>query len=233
MEPVKSLWIGELSEMEKLTMRSYLKHGHPFHLYCYYKPRGVPDGVEVLDADTIIPAKEVFKVRDGYSTFSDFFRWKLILDKGGWWTDLDAVCLRPFDFEDDYVFFGGNGPVGSDDCISSGIFKAPAGSDVLQWAWLQCQMMNPATMLWGAAGPPLFTEAVHMFHLQKRIQSGRKIFPIFYTYAPECFTKEGLQTGFPSDTYSVHLFNEMWRLAGADKNVIYPPSSLYELLKAQ
>jgi hypothetical protein len=32
-------------------------------------------------------------------------------------------------------------------------------------------------------------------------------------------------------TYAIHLWNEMWRVAGQDKNAQYHPSCLYEKLK--
>jgi len=33
---IQALWIGgELSLMEQLTINSFIKHGHTFHLYCY------------------------------------------------------------------------------------------------------------------------------------------------------------------------------------------------------
>lgn len=232
LEPVQSLWIGdELSEMEQLSIRSFLKNGHPFHLYVYGPTlHNVPPGTKLFDANEIIPHKDVFTVRGGYSSFSDFFRWKLVGDKGGWWVDLDTVCLKPFDFMGDYVFVGGLGKPGSADCISSGMFKAPKGSEIMKAGWEQCQKMDPTTMTWGQAGPPLFTELVHAFGLTNAIVPARLFFPVFYTEAPKIFTDIYVPR-IAADCYSVHLFNEIWRLAGADKNATYPENSLYEQLK--
>ena len=227
---IQSLWIGgPLSEMEKLSIRSFVKNGHPFHLYTYGDVPSVPDGAIIVDANEIIPRKDVFKVRGGYSSFSDFFRWKLVRDRGGWYCDADTVCLKPFKFSGEYVFVGGLGKPGSADCVSSGMFKAPKGSPIMEWGWAQCQSMDPATMSWGQAGPPLFTEAVHRFGLTNRIVAGDLFFPIFYTEAPRIFTDIYIPRISPA-CFSIHLFNEMWRLAGADKNAEYP-GSLYEKLK--
>jgi hypothetical protein len=233
---VQSLWMGsKLSEMERLSMRSFLANGHPFHLYVYDYDHApyvgmVPDGVEVKDAEEIIPWRESFTVRGGYSSFSDFFRWKLVRDRGGWWADTDTVCLRPFDFPGEYAFVGGMGPVGADDCVSSGMFRAPAHSPITEWAWGECQKMDPSTMPWGEAGPPLITRAVHKFSLTKHLISARLFFPVFYTGAPAIFTN-AVAPVIPKEAYSIHLFHEMWRLAGADKNREYPATSLYEQLK--
>jgi hypothetical protein len=136
------------------------------------------------------------------------------------------------DFISDHVFIGGKGLPGSDDCITSGLFKAPAQSEIMKWGWEQCQKMNPLTMAWGQAGPPLFTEAVHKFGLSvgATVVPGSLFFPVFYTKAPGAFIGPNTSDDY-GNAYSVHLFNEIWRLAGTDKNAVYPNTSAYEKLK--
>lgn len=229
---VRSLWVsGDLSMMEQTTIRSYLKHGHEFHLYTYGNVGRIPYGTVIRDANEIIPEKDLFLVRGGYSTFSDFFRWKLILDEGGIWSDTDAVCLASYDFPE-IMFMGGHGPVGSDDCVSSGVFRLPKGHETAAWAWGECQRMDIQTMPWGEPGPPLFTRAVEKFQLTNYILPGKMFFPIFWTAAPQIFLDPA---GFklPEDIYSVHFFNELWRLAGVNKNAVFPETCLYEQLKAR
>jgi hypothetical protein len=238
LDRISALWMGNpLSIMEKLSIASFLQNGHGVDLYVYGDKKeyatdvtDLSDGVTLLDANSIIPEGMVFKIRGGYSSFSDFFRWKVILDKGGWWADTDTICLKPFNFDADYVFVGGYGPPGSGDCVSSGMFKAPKGSPVMQYGWDRCMMMEIPKMVWGQAGPPLFTEAVHAFDLTQYIISSALFFPVYYTEAPRAFIDIYVPRIAP-DCYSIHLFNEMWRLAGADKNATYPSVSLYEQLK--
>jgi hypothetical protein len=227
---VQSLWIGDrLSAMERTCINSFIQNGHEYHLYTYGGVFDVPSGVFIKNADEIISRDEIFKLRGGYSSFSDFFRWKLILDKGGWWVDTDAVCLKPFDFDADYVFIGGKGLPGSDDCITSGLFKAPAGSDIMEWGWLMCQYMDPETMTWGAAGPPLFTEGVHNFKMLDKVIPAKWFFPIHYTEMEKFFIANAPE--LPAEAYSVHMFNEIWRLSGWDKDKSFRPDCLYEKLK--
>ena len=71
---IQSLWMGgPLSEMEKLSIRSFVKNGHPYHLYTYGDVESVPDGAIIVDANEILPSSMAFTLRGGYSSFSDFF----------------------------------------------------------------------------------------------------------------------------------------------------------------
>ena len=77
---VQSLWIGtRLSVMEQLAIRSFLDHGHPFHLYTYGDVENVPAGTVVRPGTEILPEQEIFCYQSGYgkgsfSAFSNCFR---------------------------------------------------------------------------------------------------------------------------------------------------------------
>ena len=101
----QSLWVGpRLRWIERLAIQSYLNNGWRFQLYVYDDPDNVPEGCEVLDATTIIPAKEIF--REGMNSgahagsigaFSDLFRYQLLYMRGGMWTDTDVINLKKFE----------------------------------------------------------------------------------------------------------------------------------------
>jgi len=104
-----SLWIGdELGYIERLSIRSALALGHSFTIYSY-KPerlRGVPSGAEIRDAHEVSSNESLTRYfNDRWAALgTDFFRYAL-LEKGlGYWVDLDVLFLKPFDFENEYVF---------------------------------------------------------------------------------------------------------------------------------
>jgi len=112
---VHGLWIGKtLSNIEILTMKSFMKHGHDFYLWVYDEiVTPIPAGVVVKDAAEIIPRRQVFcykkhnqwgEGKGSYAGFSDIFRYKLLYEYGGWWVDMDIVLLKPLDFTEPYVF---------------------------------------------------------------------------------------------------------------------------------
>ena len=137
---VQTMWIGEkLSTMEQLALKSFIDNGHEVHLYTYEDVKGVPNGVVIKDGNEILPESDIFCYSaDGFhkgsvSAFSNWFRYKLLFDKGGWWVDTDNVCLKPFNFKSDYVFSS----EWEDESrkgirINAAPIKAPKGSDVMK-----------------------------------------------------------------------------------------------------
>lgn len=135
---VHGMWIGQtLSKMELLTIHSFLKHGHEFHLWLYEDmATPLPKEVVIEDANEIIPQKYIRRKTDidpesgvgkgSYAPFSDLFRYKLLYEKGGYWVDMDVTCLRPFNFQTPYLFRAHRvGVVGN-------IMKCPPRSRLMQ-----------------------------------------------------------------------------------------------------
>lgn len=228
---VQGLWIGaELSVMEEMAIASFLLNGHEYHLYVYQDVKNVPAGTVVKDAREVLPSSMIFQYRDfkSYSGFSNFFRYKLLLERGGWWVDSDMICLQPFDFPDEYVFSSEISE--GRETITSGVIKTPAESPVMLYAWQKCQEKNTENLLWGETGPRLIGEAVRFCSLENFVQPSEVFCPISYSDWDKV-----LETGevwkFDKKTCALHLWNEMWRRAGADKNQKYHPECLYEELK--
>lgn len=229
---IQGLWIGsELSVMEQLSIFSFLLNGHDYHLYVYEDVKYIPAGTIVMDASEILPTSRIFqyKHRSSYAGFSNFFRYKLLLERGGWWADTDTVCVKAFEFPAEYVFSSEINHKGRE-VVNSGVIKVPPGSEVMEYAWKVCQGKNPARLAWGETGPRLMAKAVKKCGLDNYKTSYQAFCPIDY----EEWCKV-LQPGFEllltERTYAIHLWNEMWRVAGQDKNAQYHPTCVYEKLK--
>jgi len=230
-EPIQGLWIGaELSMMEVLSITSFLRHGHDYHLYVYGDVAHIPPGTVIKDGNAILPATMIFQYRDfaTYAGFANFFRYKLLWDKGGWWADTDVVCLQPFDFQEAYVF--STEAVHGAAVITAGVIKAPAASAVMQYAWHTCQTKNPAQLVWGEVGARLMAEAVKTFALEHYAKPPEVFCPFGYGDW-EKVLEAHLPWALPATTYAVHLWNDMWRRHGCDKNQRFHPHCLYEQLK--
>jgi hypothetical protein len=231
--PVQSLWIGRsLSTLERLVIRSFLANGHGFHLYAYEEIAGVPEGTVLLDAGRILPAARIFRYSGNGSLagFANFFRYKLLLETGGWWVDMDTVCLRPFDFETEYVVSSeihAGAPV-----IDIAALKVPPASALAEYAWGICQSKDPQALRWGETGPRLLSEAVHHCGLTQYVRPPVTFCPVDY---PDWISVLSPEAGhdFGQETYAVHLWNELWRDGGQDKDADYPAGCLFERLKTR
>ena len=227
---VQGLWVGsELSRMEILSISSFLKNGHEYHLYVYDDVKNIPRGTIVKNGDEILAQSLVFQYKEhkSYSGFSNLFRYKLLLEKGGWWVDSDLVCIKTFDFVEDYVF--SSEQACGQQFINCGAIKAPAGSDILAHVWDIAHNKDSATLVWGEIGPKLLGQAVRSFSLEAYVQPSEVFCPIGYADWADILNPE-ISTDFDPTTYAVHLWNEIWRRNGQDKNKSYDPACLYEKL---
>ncbi|ETW92904.1 MAG: hypothetical protein ETSY1_41610 [Candidatus Entotheonella factor] len=230
---MQGLWVGtELSVMEQLSISSFLHHGHPYHLYVYEEVKNIPHGTVVRDANDILPASMIFQYKDfpTYAGFANFFRYKLLLDRGGWWVDTDLVCLKPFEFTANMVF--STERYDNIDVINNGVIRVPVGSEIMAYVWHVCQQKKVEELAWGEAGPVLIGEAVQRFSLEQHVQPYQVFCPLGYEQRQELLLPN--PTWQPDDTtYAIHLWNEMWRRGGVDKNARYDPSCIYEQLQAR
>lgn len=114
---VHGLWVGEnpLKKIEILTLKSFVEMGANFYLWNYNNiKQKLPDGVTLKNANEILEEKHIFKRPDrmffefgggNYVSFSDVFRYKVLYELGGWWSDLDVLCLKPInEIKDEYWF---------------------------------------------------------------------------------------------------------------------------------
>lgn len=140
--------------MERLSISSFLLNGHDYHLYVYDDVKSVPVGTVLMDANEILPSSAIFQYKGSpsFAGFANSFRYKLLLERGGWWADTDTICLKPFDFPEEYVFSSEINYKGRE-VVNSGVIKAPAGSSVMAYAWEVCRNKNPARLIWGRNRP--------------------------------------------------------------------------------
>jgi len=228
---IQGLWIGpELSTMEQLSIASFLRQGHDYHLYVYDNVLNVPQGTVLKDASEILPAARIFKYKEqqSYAGFANFFRYKLLFERGGWWADTDTVCLRRFDFSEPHVF--ATEICDGRELIASAIIKAPSGSEAMGYAWEMCQTKDPAELRWGETGPKLTQLAVERYLLQRYVKPALVFCPLGYLDWHKVL-EAGPEEILSESSYAIHLWHEMWRGVGQDKNAAYADGCLYEQLK--
>lgn len=235
-EPVQSLWIGRrLTAMEQTAIRSFLASGHPYHLYCYEHVEGVPAGTIVEDGNDILPAASIFTYAEGFAqgspaAFSNAFRYRLLLDRGGWWVDTDVVCLRPFEFGADRLWATERTDPPGELTVSTSVIKAPPGDELMAWAWKACSAIDTAKVTFGQIGPRMLQAGVDALNLHAFMRPHTFFSPVpFYDWAKMLDPRHEFTLG--REVYGIHLWNQMWAAHQVDKDDSFPPECLYERLK--
>jgi hypothetical protein len=252
---IQGLWIGgTLSKVEQLCIKSFLDNGHEFHLYTYEEVQNIPAGTIVCDGNDILDKENIFTYKSGWgkgsvSGFADIFRVHLLFKKGGWWVDMDIICLKRFDNEKQAVICSSHeGQYGSfpNNCV----LRFPKNDPILKYCIDKINNIDVHKMSFGMAGPFLFQQTVTDLKLENivapyyyfnpiawsnlgelvlgQITTINKLKELFRPYLkPNTMPGRSIKKG----SYSVHLWNEVWANGGFDKNGTYPRYCLFERLK--
>jgi hypothetical protein len=235
MTTLQSLWIGsELSPIEAMSIQSFLARGHAFDLFVYGNVKNVPAGCIQRDARLILGEDRIFVYQHGHAKgslagFSNLFRYKLLVERGGWWVDLDVVCVADR-LPDVEVALAPE----DNERVNQAIIKFPQGHPAMAYAYAQTAAIG-ANAKWGECGPGLITKIVPMFGLEPALMPRQSFYPIhwresFKLIDPE--QREYVENQTRGATF-VHLWNETFRRARYDKSVRPPQGSyLYGLLEA-
>ncbi|MGC4938597.1 glycosyltransferase [Kribbella sp. DT2] len=234
-DAMQTLWVGSsLSALEQLSLASFVKNGHDVHLYVYEEVRSVPAGVGLRDAGTILPEDQIFTYgsqagpgKGSVAAFANLFRYKMLLEKGGWWFDSDMICLKPFDFAEPYVFARQDDVV-----VNNAVLRVPAESRLMERLYDRATKLG-RDLSWGETGPQLLTEQISQEGLEDFVLPSDTFYPVGYWSAPDLFRADpgGQQMERLEGSYGVHLWNEILRRAKIDKEATFASSSVVESLK--
>lgn len=228
-----SLWIGEqLGSVERACLRSVLRHGQPLTLYCYSRPEGIPDGVEVADAAAILPRDRVFRHRSGsFAPFSDWFRYEAQRLGLGTWVDTDVYCLAPIPMDRESLF--GEQQPGR---INNAVLRLPSdspllppllalfdGNSVPPWLRLRDSILSQIArrirgridvgrLPWGSTGPEALTALAKAHGLAGNALPPRIFYPVPWEEADWIRDPSvPLESRVSEDTVAIHLWNDRIR----------------------
>lgn len=231
-DTIQSLWIGnDLGVVQQLCLASFLYHGHEVHLYTYQDLKNIPKGVIVKDGNEILPEKDIFYSHGSPAHFSDWFRWKMIAKKSGYWVDMDEICLKPFDFtKEDYVYgFEGH-------AVANAVLKFPAHHHLVELMEFMSQNPNQILpwdttqdverkltriekglgrehTLWGeASGPTGLTKALMYFNLDKFAKPYYCFYGLNAIQTRRMLLDQNFDPSTLSDKmYAMHVWNNTFR----------------------
>ncbi|MGI6320394.1 MAG: glycosyltransferase [Bacteroidales bacterium] len=229
---IHGLWIGsKLSSIELLCINSFIANGHKFHLWVYEDLENIlPEAVILEDASKIIPKEEVFYYKNSnqyghgkgsFAGFSDIFRYKLLYMHGGWWSDMDVICLKSLDFEQEYVF-----RTHHNFAVVGNIMKCPKNSPLMKKCFEDAKNSVDGDNLDWDLPIKILNDNIAYFELQEYIQdiSNEDSWLVVRKYL--------LRNKKPNKKWFVmHLLNEEWRKNKINKDAIPPFSFVGKTLK--
>ncbi|MGN7986075.1 glycosyltransferase [Pedobacter sp. 22226] len=230
---IQSFWYGtSLSTMELLSISSFLKNGHNVDIYAYEEISNIPKGVNLLDANLILDKKNIFfDSSGGIAAFSDWFRYKLLYEKGGWWVDMDMVCLKPFIIGDEYCFATENFSSNHQTDITCCVIKSPKKAEFLKMILDYIESFpDHKDIEWGTFGPKLIASVLRQFESKPFIQPVETFCPVDWTEMQSLTTERRI---IPENAIGIHMWNNLWRINNINKDITYHPDTIFEQLKAK
>jgi hypothetical protein len=237
-QEVRAFWTGpSLSLYEELSLRSFLASGARVQLFSYDDDLVVPDGVEFINANEILPGPVYAFHRaagdKSLALHSDLFRYVAVEKYGGWYVDADIIFIGK-QLPADPIYIARE----TEKVINGAVIKFPAHAPLLQRAIAEARRLLPETAASTShearvlIGPALVTRLLGEFSLEHVVKPRSSAYEIGYDEIPALFDPascERLQERV-ADSDFTHLWNEVWRWIRIPKNYGPPEGSYLDSL---
>lgn len=209
----QSFWHGgQLNPVAWTCYHSFIGGGQRVDLYTYDEIE-VPKGVRLKCADEIIPRDALFRKLDSWSPFSNFFRYELLFQRGGWWIDSDVYYNRKMIPKDDVIFAEQERGV-----VNTGQLKFPKAHPVLSDLISRCRTFDLEKIKWGETGPRLLTATLRDHQLQHKGIEREMLYPLHWLETYKFWFAE-FSDYVKNKTKSspfIHLWTSRFRALGID-----------------
>jgi len=234
---ISGLWIGDkpLNTIAWMSINSFVQRlKYPYTLYTYNPELEVPEGVTLKDANEIIAKSSIWTYKFGYNKggtagFSDEFRFKLLLTKGGIWVDTDVICLKYFWLGEGYLFTAQKHlehPTWAASCFIKVPRKRNRGRDAIRRCIREIEKLDRDEIYHGEIGPDLL-EGV-LAHMGIAKSPNYFVNPVDWEDCPGKLIEPGVELD-PRATL-LHLNNSRFKHEGVDPDKDYP-GSLFQKYK--
>ena len=236
---INAVWIGpRLGPIHAACLQSFVRHGHTVVLHTYDEPEDVPAGVELSNADNLLPKSMIFRNLEtgSLAPFCDLLRYEILRQGLGVYVDCDVYCVKPF-WDADYI-------LASEDekYINNAILKLPADCPALK-ELCELKKLTSPVMPWfpvpkrirrmlkfaakhmfnrslhpleslpiATLGPVALTYYVKKHHISDEALPNDVFYPLHWTQVERLFDPNfQIESAFTDDTIGLHLYNEMIR----------------------
>lgn len=243
------LWVGEtLRPLEQVSLLSMVRQGHRVRLFTYGKVKNVPDGIEVEDANAVLPWEQMLfhRATNSPALGANVFRYHMMRAGLGLWLDLDVLLLKPivrtseplFGFQDSrlinnaVLFLPPDSPVLDDLIDFTGRrypvppFYSPRKKIRLTLRKCVGRPVHVSDLKWGVFGPHALTHFVRKHALADKAAQREVYYPVHPADAHSLFLADGgVEDMLGDETVAIHMWNELLRQP-SPRRPDNPPGSL-------
>ena len=212
-------WVGKpLSIYEELSLKSFLLNNFVVRLWIYDDIK-VPNGVEVKNAEDILPKSDLYKYKQGgkeknLAAFSDVFRFTLLSKRNGeWWFDIDCICLKNEEFfkkikKNKKIVAGWEDSNYLNGACLNFIDNEIGNQLVTEQKKIVDEKLN---LDWGEIGPRLLTNFLKNKNITNEVLPVNIFYPIHYTQVDILNNPKFTDylINLSKDSYTCHLWNEI------------------------
>ncbi len=227
-------WGGELTSYEIANILSFKKNNFKVNVWSY-EELDLPDGINLCDAGKIISKDYLSKFtqnlqKSNMSSFSNLFRYKLLIKESGWWFDSDCICLKSSksfsELAKDKPFtlaLENPSLVGSSVMYINDLNVL----DELINETEQRIKNNNYKFYWGEIGPYLITDVFSDLNILDKVISSNYFFKIKPEKFKVLFDPNSLNFVQSEliDSFVCHTWNEMFRKHNIEKKILPPKNS--------
>lgn len=229
-----AFWHGPpLNAFHWACMRSFVGRGHGYRLYVY-EPTAVPEGVALMDASEVLSRDSLFFFQNpatgkpDLGPFSDLFRFKLLLTRGGWYVDIDTICIAS-DFPNVERAWAQENPTLHPNVICGAQMALRKGDPLAKALYERCLARSKSYAVREDLGPNLLGEVIPEFGLPPNVfGTPASFYPIdwisIFKLALPAFREEIHQRVSPA--YFLAAYQSFFQYCGIDL-ARPPPSGSY------
>lgn len=231
MRTLATFWHGApLAPLDQACLLSFVRHGFEVHIYSYGDIGDVHPDLCRRDAAEIVDQyyTERFRIagRPSLSHFSDIFRYQLFRLTDHTWIDTDLFCLRAFDIPTTGHFLTRETLTSLNGAIS----RLDRADPMLDRIIADVEALADQDLLWGATGPHLITKRLGNVALSSA-RPPHEFYPFHWDewYLPFLRREQEHCVRGTSETFAVHLWNNILVKAGYWKDLAPPSGSFLHL----
>jgi hypothetical protein len=233
--PVHMLWVSaELSRLARLSLASFISLGYQVTVWSYAADRLTAPGARIRDAESFLPVPT--EDADNLAYLTSLFRYRLLAEEGGIWSDMDVVALesdpaiaatalvasekrRPFRHVEPTAT--GESLTQVTNCFMAN--PSPRKNDLWHRALDNVAALNREDRTWKNVGPHMLSRLmVEEPRHGVTILPPETVDPVAWWNVPGYF----LEDRAPPPSPFMHMYGSIWKRRDVDPELPFPENSL-------